>query len=98
MVSAAMSSSSPSSIVPPRGRSTQSNLPPNFHRHRIVPAAFLDLPRHDHGLLDAIVDIEPVAVAAVATDRVHMLGHHSEIFSCQLLIDFEGEGIVSAVH
>src|SRR6516162_598150 len=97
MVSAAMSSSSPSSIAPPRG-STQSNLPPDFHRHRIVPAAFLDLLRHDHGLLDAIVDIEAVAIAAVATDRVHMLGHDSEIFSCQLLIDFEGQGIVSAVH
>src|SRR5262249_711611 len=98
MVSAAMSSSSPSSITPPRGRSTQSSLPPDFHRHWIVLAAFLDLLRHDHCLLDAIVDIEPVAGAAVSTDRVHHPGHHSEIFSCQLLIDLEGQGIVSAVH
>jgi len=73
MVSAAMSSSSPSSIVPPRGRSTQLDLPPDFHRHRIVPAAFLDLLRHDHGLLDAIIDVETVTVAAVASNRVDVI-------------------------
>jgi hypothetical protein len=45
-----------------------------LHRNRIVAPAFLDLLRHQHGLLDAVVDIEAVAIAAGAASRIDVSG------------------------
>jgi hypothetical protein len=69
---------------------------PFLDRNRIVAPAFLDLWRHGHGLLDAVVDIEAVAIAAGAAGRVDVLRHQRVVLARELLLRDERQRRASA--
>src|SRR6185295_8611402 len=71
---------------------------PGLDRDRIIAAAIPDLRGHDHGLLDAVIDIETVAIAAGSPDRIDVLRHKREILASELLFRLEWKGIVLAVE